>query len=413
LLEQDAAFVWKTVVVTDVKNSTLTTAQSGHDATLRINEDLGEFARLCREYGGIVGRDRGDGLQLIFDDPYSAVSAAIAMQRLAMTTNATRPRGGVTVLHRFGVHMGQVELVRAPDGKSFKYTGPTVQWAARLESKCVPGEVAFSAEVYRQIKDRVSFPILDCDQRRFKGVPQAIHMYSTRLDPSTRKPPDDDVVEAERRARELALAAEAALRQREEKETGLRLRKRTVVLMAVGVVGAVGYYVSQQPGNQIRPTVERLRRAWESASTTEPRPKREPQAIRTEPAKIEPRANTGKAETAPVVKRPIDEADPMQSIQVCSRNTDRLGVNGCTLVTRSFRRSKMPSAFCDGQHVAKRWVRMCAESGGRPGENCPVQTLYMIPEPGSDVPCTLTHGAQEDEPQVEPNDTGSDERPGM
>lgn len=120
-----------------------------------LREYLDVMTRLVRAHGGRVDKIMGDGIMAVFGDPVpdanhprSAVSAALAMQReMVRLTDRWREAGQATLAIRVGVATGDVFVgnIGAP-GAKIEYTvlGPTVNLAARLESKAPAGGVLVS-----------------------------------------------------------------------------------------------------------------------------------------------------------------------------------------------------------------------------------------------------------------------------
>ena len=122
--------VLATLLFTDVVDSTTRAAELGDTRWRELLSELFEAKREeIERYGGREVDTTGDGMLATFDGPARALHCASALRR------AARPLG---VEMRFGVHVGEIELV----GRDVR--GIAVHEAARVMSAAGPGEILVS-----------------------------------------------------------------------------------------------------------------------------------------------------------------------------------------------------------------------------------------------------------------------------
>lgn len=139
--------VLKTLLVTDLVDSTKLTEQIGDQRTAEIFRRHDRIARdLLAEHQGREA-DRTDGFLLLFDRPVNAVGFAVAFHRGMARLSAEM---STPLLSRVGIHLGEVVLIETPaedlarGAKPLEVEGLAKPTAARLMSLAMGGQTLLS-----------------------------------------------------------------------------------------------------------------------------------------------------------------------------------------------------------------------------------------------------------------------------
>jgi len=158
------------IMFTDVVGYTAL-AQADEARALRL---LAEHNRLLR---GIFARFRGreiktvgDAFLVEFESALDAVQGGIEVQRALEERNA-RVVDGERLRVRIGVHVGDVVPA---DGDLL---GDAVNVAARIEPLAEPGGICLSQQVYDQVHNKLTTPLLRLPPRELKNVRGAVTVY--------------------------------------------------------------------------------------------------------------------------------------------------------------------------------------------------------------------------------------------
>ncbi len=176
-----------TVVIADVKSSTLLAEQIGTEAWVEVmNKVLQVCAAEIQRFGGEVDQFRGDGLVAFFgaraaheDDPERAVLSAMTMQHAAhQLAHELAESLGIHLLLRVGVNTG--EVIAANIGSQGQHSedttmGGAVALAARLESAAEPGTVLVSENTYRLTEHQFKWEALG--EITVHGVSHPVAVY--------------------------------------------------------------------------------------------------------------------------------------------------------------------------------------------------------------------------------------------
>jgi adenylate cyclase len=157
------------ILFTDLVDFSDWSLQAGDTVAVELLRDVGAAIEpAVVEHGGIVVKRLGDGLMAAFDDPQSAVEAALD----AGAEVATLEAGGYRPEMRAGVHMGR------PRRLGDDYLGTDVNIAARVADAASANEVLVSDTV----RERLDGEKLKLKRRRFKakGAPKELAVYSVR-----------------------------------------------------------------------------------------------------------------------------------------------------------------------------------------------------------------------------------------
>lgn len=134
-----------TVLFADIVGSTSMTVSADAEIVRARLASLFERARaILVEHGGTVEKFIGDEVMAVFgvpvaheDDPERAIRAAVAL-RSEFASPAGGPIGALEL--RVGICTGEV-VAGSGEARDFLVTGQAVNFAARLEKACAPGEI--------------------------------------------------------------------------------------------------------------------------------------------------------------------------------------------------------------------------------------------------------------------------------
>jgi class 3 adenylate cyclase len=161
--DDDVDRVLKTVLFTDIVDSTVQAAERGDRAWRGLLEQHDTYAsNAVEQQRGVVVKRTGDGLLATFDGPGRGIRAARAVR------DSVRPLG---IDVRAGLHTGEIER-RGDD-----VAGIGVHIGARVGALAGPGEVLVTSTV----KDLVIGSELGFDDRGtqvLKGVPGEWHLWA-------------------------------------------------------------------------------------------------------------------------------------------------------------------------------------------------------------------------------------------
>ena len=162
-----------TMLFTDVEGSTelLHRLGDGYSELLDRLRKLLEVA--CTERSGHIVETRADEVFAVFEQPSSAVDAAVAMQQ---TLRQTSWEDSIEVRVRAGIHSGY------PKRAAPNYVGMVVNTASRICSAAHGGQIL--ASVVTKTALRGSMPagvrFLRLGQSRLRGIPEEVELYQVR-----------------------------------------------------------------------------------------------------------------------------------------------------------------------------------------------------------------------------------------
>lgn len=292
--------IWRTVLVTDARNSSKAYfAEKADEALIRIERDRALFAQIAAEFGGEEVRDRGDGSMFAFCNPVAAVQAAMAMQREIQRINEKDPPETLRLVHRMGIHLGESKLattqffLRGIESTRCKLSGDIVVTATRLEEICHPGEVCFSNDVYKAVHGRIEHPFRFLDST-LKGFDRPVRCWSSRIDLDWARPLTAEEELGKQKRRE-----ERRLREKWEQEQRAIRRGRIGLRVAVPFALASIAFALFQVAKEDKVWQTRFDRAW-AAITDSPAPHGIPD-IKLPPHRMEPASISTVASPTPTV----------------------------------------------------------------------------------------------------------------
>ncbi len=147
------------------------TDEAGALHLLDVQEEL--FGPILAAHRGRKIKSIGDGLLLEFPNARDAVECGVDLQRILHEHNAGEGREPLRL--RVGIHLGDVEE-RGND-----ILGDAVNIASRIEPLSQVGGVAFSAQVFDQVRNKVPYQLEKLGSKSLKGVREPIDVYRVVL----------------------------------------------------------------------------------------------------------------------------------------------------------------------------------------------------------------------------------------
>lgn len=168
-----------TLVFTDLVGFSTWSLNAGDDATLRLLRRVSQAVEPpLLEAGGRIVKRMGDGIMAVFDDPTTAVGAAITAREAVKAVDVD----GYTPRMRVGVHTGHPQRIGSD------WLGVDVNIAARVMARATRGELVVSQATLERISDE-DFAALGVEAKRLRrpvfaakqdGVPPDFVMYRLR-----------------------------------------------------------------------------------------------------------------------------------------------------------------------------------------------------------------------------------------
>lgn len=165
-----------TLVFTDLVGFSSWALSAGDDATLRLLRRVSQVVEPpLLEAGGQIVKRMGDGIMAVFDDPTTAVRAAIAAREAVQALDVD----GYTPRMRVGVHTGHPQRIGSD------WLGVDVNIAARVMERATRGGLVVSQTTLERIPDE-DFDSLGVTAKRLRkqvfgpkqdGVPPDFVMY--------------------------------------------------------------------------------------------------------------------------------------------------------------------------------------------------------------------------------------------
>ncbi len=168
----NADTVFRTIVFTDLEDSTPLVQQMGDDAyvdLLKAHDAL--MAGCLTKHGGNHVKHTGDGLMASFASVAMAVQCMIDMQRALADHNEGNP--DATLLARMGAAAGE------PVSHGEDLFGVAVNLASRLSSHAQPGQILV-AGVVRDLCIGKTFAFRDLDEVALKGFDEPVRAYEVQ-----------------------------------------------------------------------------------------------------------------------------------------------------------------------------------------------------------------------------------------
>jgi adenylate cyclase len=160
------------VVVADVVGYSRLTAEDEEGTIARLRRLRSEIVEpAIASHRGRLVKTLGDGFLIEFASAVDAVRSSLEMQDgLGSREESIRLR--------VGIHVSDV--IVEPDGDLL---GDGVNIAARLQGIAAPGTICLSEDAFRQVRNKVSAPIIDRGDVTLKNIPQPVRVYELRGSP--------------------------------------------------------------------------------------------------------------------------------------------------------------------------------------------------------------------------------------
>lgn len=126
------------------------------------------------KHGGRIFKVMGDGFLVEFGSVLNAARCAVEIQRGMSERNAGIPEDR-HFRFRMGINLGDIIV----DGDDFH--GDGVNLAVRLQALAVPGGIACSEAVRRQVGNKLGVDFADQGTRTVKNLSQPVHVYFAEL----------------------------------------------------------------------------------------------------------------------------------------------------------------------------------------------------------------------------------------
>ncbi len=151
----------------------------GYSALTQKNEALAlelldEHRKILRpfftKYDGREIETAGDAFFVEFNSAVEATNCAIEIQTVLHERNKTEPQERRIGL-RIGLHIGDVVYM------DNHVHGDGVNIAARMEPLAQPGGICISEDVARQIRNKVSYPVIKLGEEKLKNISMPMDIY--------------------------------------------------------------------------------------------------------------------------------------------------------------------------------------------------------------------------------------------
>lgn len=164
---------FRTIMFTDLKDSTLMTRMVGDSKALHLLHIHNALIRNgLRDHGGREVKHTGDGIMASFAFARNAVECAVGIQRGFAAYNRENPDAPMHI--RIGMSAGE------PIEEHGDLFGKAVQLAARICAHAEPGRILVAEAVQEQCKG-TSLPFSDLGQVTPKGFGAPTRIYEVKL----------------------------------------------------------------------------------------------------------------------------------------------------------------------------------------------------------------------------------------
>jgi class 3 adenylate cyclase len=164
--------VFRTIVFTDLEDSTPLTQRLGDDAYVELLKTHDALMGGCLEaHSGLHVKHMGDGLMASFASVAKAVQCMIDMQHALAEHNTAQPEA--PLLARMGAAAGE------PVSHQGDLFGATVNLAARLSGHAKPGQIVVPS-VVRDLCMGKGFDFASLGEATMKGFDEPVRIYEVR-----------------------------------------------------------------------------------------------------------------------------------------------------------------------------------------------------------------------------------------
>lgn len=164
------------IVVTDAVGFSARMSVDEEHTLKLIHQDLRLMEKCCQQHEGKVLKSTGDGLLMYFGSAVQAVSCSIKIQK---TLTKLRAEAEGALLHRIGIHLGDVFLSQSD------VMGNGVNIAARLQTQAAAGGICLSQVVYDVVRSRLALNAISMGALQLKNIKEPISAYRINFETST------------------------------------------------------------------------------------------------------------------------------------------------------------------------------------------------------------------------------------
>ncbi|MBF0559733.1 MAG: CHAT domain-containing protein [Nitrospirae bacterium] len=160
-----------TVMFTDIKGSTSFYESMGNiDGRLMVYRHNEIVVPIIKDGNGVLLKTIGDATMSLFDDPFSAVKAAMQIQLNLKSYNSGKSQKD-QIHVRIGLNYGS-GIVEHAD-----VYGDVVNVASRVEAMANAGDIFLTGELYREVKNSDEFIFRFVDRAAVKGKKELVEVY--------------------------------------------------------------------------------------------------------------------------------------------------------------------------------------------------------------------------------------------
>ena len=142
-------------------------------------ELLDEHRKILRpifpKHNGREIETAGDAFFVEFHSAVEASNCAIEIQTILHDRNKSEPEQQRHIRLRIGLHIGDVVYV------DNHVHGDGVNIAARMEPLATPGGICISEDVARQIRNKISYPVIKLRDEKLKNISMPMDVYCISL----------------------------------------------------------------------------------------------------------------------------------------------------------------------------------------------------------------------------------------
>jgi class 3 adenylate cyclase len=177
------------IIMSDLRGFTAIIADMPPEQViLFLNRYLGKMIEILLDHRAVIDEILGDGILAFFgapepmeDHPARAVACALEMQAAMYGINAANAADGLPHLEMgIGVDTGTVVVGNIGSERRTKYSvvGSHVNFASRMESYALAGQVLISTSTYSRLQDLVE--VRDAFRVEMKGMPEPATLHDVR-----------------------------------------------------------------------------------------------------------------------------------------------------------------------------------------------------------------------------------------
>ena len=143
-----------------------------------LNLTMSTIVKTIERHSGMVDKFLGDGIMCLYENPLSAVTAAVEIHNNLYNLNEFRTlRGEPPIELRIGINTGYVILGSVGTNTRMDWTalGDAVNTAARMEQYCEKNAILIAESTYSMVKNNIK--VSEVIQRKLKGKDTEQNLY--------------------------------------------------------------------------------------------------------------------------------------------------------------------------------------------------------------------------------------------